>query len=207
MNRFAGIVLVLASPFACAAVAAQAPAESSEKKGWLHDPPGFLTYVALIGNVGLFFWGFYQWRVGRKDRTEDRHGAINQFWCESVLVPQLLAPVVDFLNDQLNRLKALEVAPTVPGALEKYTAYLELYDVRFNELAARLSLLSAFSRPHHGVVIASLEKLDDAVNLLCHERSERKAPSSQYRIDLHFADTQAECVDAFRRMHFEAAGL
>jgi len=172
---------------------------------WLSHPPAWVTWLSLIGGVGAFAWKLYEFLVARSDRDADQHIATEAFWYESIVVPRIVEPLLDFLIDQNEKQSALPVAST--SARAKFDTFNVEFQEGYNRLAAKIRVLQVISAPVHSEIMKRLDTLEDAVALYCYKAGHDAASGSPSRresvsLNAHFSDTLAECITKFKDLHF-----
>jgi hypothetical protein len=205
----AGLLLSLLTHAAnCKSIDASAsstPAEAtkaSSSQEWLSHPPGWVTWLSLAGGLTAFTWKLYEFVVSRVDREKDQRIACDAFWYESIVVPRIVEPLIDFLGQQQEALRTIPL--TSSG--DAFTIYKNEYQAKYNDLAVRMSLLQVISNATHGAIMQHLDKLEDDITVHCYESghvsdtrsSRRRSPDLNSR----FSDAMSFCVTKLKDLHF-----
>jgi hypothetical protein len=205
----AGLLLILLSHSAnCGSIAAStdsAPSpgtKTSSLEEWFSDPPGWVTWLSLAGGLTAFIWKLYEFIVSRVDREKDQRIACDAFWYESIVVPRIVEPLIDFLGQRQEALRILH--GTAPA--DAFTKYKNEYQEKYNDLAARMSLLQVISNSTHSAIMERLNELEDAITVHCYDSSQtgdakptrRKSPDMNGR----FSDAMNFCITKLKDLHF-----
>jgi hypothetical protein len=183
-------------------VAATPAAKTSSFLDWFNHPPGWITWLSLIGGLTAFLWKLWEYFVSRVDRSKDQRIACDAFWYESIVVPRIVEPLIDFLAQQQEALRILSGTPTA----DAFTKYKNEYQAKYNDLAARMSLLQVISNTTHSAIMQHLDKLEDEITVHCYESghvsnakpSRRKSPDMNGR----FSDAMNFCITKLKDLHF-----
>ena len=202
----AGFLLILLSqsgngePITASAASPEPKASSSQN--WFNHPPAGITWLSLAGGLGAFIWKLWEFSVGRRDRGKDQRIACEAFWYESIVVPRIVEPLIEFLGRQQEALRMLQ-GSALPDA---FTKYQDEYQAKYNDLAARMSLLQVISSSIHGEIMEHLDGLEDAIALHCHDSSHvgESKPSRRKSPDINgrFTDAMNFCVTKLKDLHF-----
>jgi len=202
--RAGPLLLLLSSSALCESIAATAVATAPDVKAsqdWFSHPPGWITWLSLVGGLGAFLWKLYEFVVSRVDREKDQRIACDAFWYESIVVPRIVEPLIDFLARQQEELRVLHGA----ASADAFTKYQNEYQEKYNDLAARMSLLQVISNPTHTAIMEHLNELEDAITVHCYDSSRtgdakpnrRKSPDMNGR----FSDAMNFCITKLKELH------
>lgn len=161
---------------------------------WFLDPPGWLTW----GGLGAFVWKLYEFFVKRRDRTSDQQLATDAFWFETVVVPQILEPLLDFITAHKDRLASVKPGA---GAANPYEEYMHGYQSDYAKLIARIGLLQIVSQSTYEKVATTLDELEGAVIEHCYMQISGNRPRKPRDIATVFSDTLRQCVGKFKELH------
>jgi hypothetical protein len=184
----------------------QTPKTADSSSNWFLKPPGWLTWVSLAGGLGAFLWRLWEYFVSRGDRETDRQTNAEAFWYETVVVPRILEPLLDFVTRQSDRLAAIPAPNPIGGGPDLFQPYFQSYQTEYAQLGARLRLLRVISQDVYDRVMARLDDLEDLVSLHCYSASATlRGPGvthghRKYIVE-DFSDAMNYCVRDFKNLH------
>lgn len=180
------------------------PPISTDAYDWLKHPPAWVTWLSLFGGVGTFGWKLYEFMVSRADRGTDQRIACDAFWYESIVVPRIVEPLLDFLTSQNEKLNSL--AASSASAKAEFEAFNQEFQAGYGRLAARIRVLQVISVAVHGEIMERLDGLEDAVTVYCYEAGQGNASKSSRRgsvnLTAHFSGALGDCLTKFKDLHF-----
>jgi hypothetical protein len=189
----------------CDSAASAASLSISNSYDWFVHPPAWITWLSLVGGVSAFVWRLWEFEVSRFDRGNDQRIACDAFWYESIIVPRIVEPLLDFLSQQHEKQQLL--ANDSSTDVNRFTNFNRQFQEAYSQIASRIRVLQVISQSTHSEIMKRLDELEDAVTVHCFDASSANCAKINRRtspdLSSHFSDTLSYCIKQFKDLHFQ----
>lgn len=189
----------------CDTAASAATSSIPNSYDWLAHPPAWITWLSLAGGVSAFVWRLWEFGVSRFDRGNDQRIACDAFWYESIIVPRIVEPLLDFLTQQHDKLQLLANGSST--GVDPFTSFNREFQDAYSHIATRIRILQVISQSTHSEIMKRLDELEDAVTVHCFDASSENRAKVNRRtspdLSSHFSDTLSYCIKKFKDLHFK----
>lgn len=172
---------------------------------WITNPSYVVTWVSFFGAIGALGWKCWEFKVARRDRSTDKLLAVEAFWYQSIVVPQVLEPLLKFVTRNTQKYLAIDINSF--GQRDPYRAYQDRYQIEYSLLGAHLRILQVISPKTYELLMARLDDLEDKISLICFRKSQHICESNNGGREVigdpaaEFANAQNDCVLMLKKLH------
>src|SRR5690242_7512283 len=163
-NTAASRVIAATAPASASVMSAATAGDAKKASGsWWQSPPGWVTWLNTVGIIVAAIWTLFVYVIGRQDRKGNRH---DEFWYRGILGPRCIQPLLNLVDVNLQRLRALEGQAPIPGQ-QPYRNALALFSQEKATVTNSLFLLTLFDDAAYQKLARELDTIEDVLALHC----------------------------------------